>query len=68
MAPLQGLSRRFWLTHVVDEEAEIKAASRLHVAMLRAILEHDPNGAEQVSQELTNYLVDFSFRSLRGAP
>lgn len=65
MAPLQGLSRRFWLTHVVDEEAEIKAASRLHVAMLRAILDRDPDAAEGVSQELNDYLVDFSFRTLR---
>jgi DNA-binding GntR family transcriptional regulator len=49
MAPLQGLSRRFWLTHVVDKETEITSASRLHAAMLRAILARDAQQAEKAS-------------------
>jgi DNA-binding GntR family transcriptional regulator len=65
MAPLQGLSRRFWLTHVIDNEAEIKAASKFHSAMLRAILDRDRDAAEGLSKDLNDYLVDFSFRTLR---
>ncbi|HET8599446.1 MAG TPA: GntR family transcriptional regulator [Segeticoccus sp.] len=65
IAPLQGLSRRFWFNHVVDEETEIKAGSSLHTAILRAILDRDPDAAEAASHELNNYLVDFSYATLR---
>lgn len=65
MAPLQGLSRRFWLTHVIDEGAEIGVASKFHSAMLRAILDRNPDAAEEASTGLNDYLVDFSFRTLR---
>lgn len=65
MAPLQGLSRRFWFTHVVDEALEIKAGAQLHTAILRAILDRDPQGAEKVSHDLNDYLVEFSYTSLR---
>lgn len=66
MAPLQGLSRRFWCAHVIDELAEITAGAQLHGAILRAILDRDPDKAEIASRELNDYLVDFSYRSLRG--
>lgn len=65
MAPLQGLSRRFWFTHVVDEDAEIKKGAHLHVAILSAILAEDPDAAEAASHELNDYLVEFSYQSLR---
>lgn len=64
IAPLQGLSRRFWFSHVVDEEAEIKAGASLHTVILRAILARDADAAEQASYELNDYLVDFSYAAL----
>jgi DNA-binding GntR family transcriptional regulator len=65
MAPLQGLSRRFWFTHVVNEAVEIKTGAQLHSAILRTILDRDPLAAEQASHELNDYLVEFAYRSLR---
>jgi DNA-binding GntR family transcriptional regulator len=65
MAPLQGLSRRFWYTHVVDEETEIKSGANLHVAILQAILGRDPDAAEAASHDLNDYLVSFSYATLR---
>jgi DNA-binding GntR family transcriptional regulator len=65
MAPLQGLSRRFWFTHVVEEETEIKKGAQLHTAILQAILAKDPDTAESASHELNDYLVEFSYDSLR---
>lgn len=66
MAPLQGLSRRFWLAHVVDEESAIAAGSRLHTAILRGIVDGDADKAEQASHALNDYLVDFSYAALTG--
>lgn len=65
MAPLQGLSRRFWFAHVVDEDADIKTGSALRVAIIRAVLERDADAAQAASLELNDYLVDFSYASLR---
>lgn len=64
IAPLHGLSRRFWLTHVVDEETEIKSGATLHLTILRAILERDPDTGEAAARELNDYLVDFSCAAL----
>jgi DNA-binding GntR family transcriptional regulator len=68
MAPLQGLSRRFWITHVVDAEAEIKTGADLHVAILRSIVDANPDAAEAASIELNDYLVDFTLATLRPVP
>ena len=65
MAPLQGLSRRFWFTHVVDDVAEIKTGADLHTAILQAILDKDPDAAEAASRALNDYLVEFAYDSLR---
>jgi DNA-binding GntR family transcriptional regulator len=64
MAPLQGLSRRFWITHVTDVDTEIKSGANLHVAILNAILERDPDAAEAAALNLNDYLVDFSYATL----
>lgn len=64
MAPLQGLSRRFWFTHVTDVDTEIKAGATLHVAILRAILGREPDAAEAAALDLNDYLVDFSYATL----
>ena len=64
MAPLQGLSRRFWFTHVTDVDTEIKAGANLHVAILKSILARDADAAEEAALELNDYLVDFSYATL----
>lgn len=64
MAPLQGLSRRFWFTHVVEEDAEIKAGATLHSTLLVSIVSGDVDGAEAASHALNDYLVDFAYASL----
>lgn len=65
MAPLQGLSRRFWITHVQDEQAEISHGSRLHAQILRAILDRYPEAAEKASHALNDYLVQFAYSTIR---
>ncbi|MDQ0145564.1 MULTISPECIES: GntR family transcriptional regulator [Pseudarthrobacter] len=65
MAPLQGLSRRFWITHVRDEQAEISQGSRLHAQILRAILNRETEDAEKASHALNDYLVEFAYRTVR---
>jgi DNA-binding GntR family transcriptional regulator len=64
MAPLQGLSRRFWFTHVTDVETEIKTGANLHVAILKAILGRDADAAEIAALELNDYLVEFAYATL----
>ncbi|MEV8042108.1 GntR family transcriptional regulator [Arthrobacter sp. NPDC080082] len=64
MAPLQGLSRRFWITHVRDEQAEISQGSSLHARILHAILDRDSEGAEKASHALNDYLVEFAYRTI----
>lgn len=68
MAPLQGLSRRFWIGHVHDEEQEIATGGNLHRAMLGAITEGDDEAAQAYSRALNDYLTDFALSTLRGGP
>jgi DNA-binding GntR family transcriptional regulator len=65
MAPLQGLSRRFWFTHVIDQQTEITTGSKLHSQILQAIIERDPDAAEAASMSLNDYLVEFAHGSLQ---
>lgn len=60
MNPLQGLSRRFWLAHVVDGPEEVRSGKQLHLPMLRAILARDAETAQQASLQLNDYLVSFA--------
>lgn len=64
MAPLQGLSRRFWLAHVVDVEAEVATGAKLHRGILDAIVAGDPDRGERASIALNDYLVRFTYDSL----
>ncbi|MET4078668.1 GntR family transcriptional regulator [Janibacter sp. UYMM211] len=65
LAPLQGLSRRFWYAHVVDERAEVKAGGDHHTSILHAVLDRDTQSAEAASHALNDYLVEFSYATLR---
>ncbi|GAA3689185.1 hypothetical protein GCM10022376_31090 [Yimella lutea] len=54
IAPLQGLSLRFWFSRV--ESAEIAMGSRLHAMMLQSVLDSDSDSAEKASLALNDYL------------
>lgn len=68
MAPLQGLSRRFWFANLRDVRAELKRGAQLHTTTLRAIYHGDENAAAAASLELNDYLTEFAYRSLRRLP
>ncbi|MFB8387251.1 GntR family transcriptional regulator [Microbacterium sp. NPDC055910] len=64
MAPLQGLSRRFWFSHVKDPDAELARAGALHAAILAAIAAHDEDAAVAASIDLNDYLIAFTYATL----
>jgi DNA-binding GntR family transcriptional regulator len=65
MAPLQGLSRRFWFANLRDVAADLRDGADRHVAILRAIHDQDAKAATRASLALNDYLVDFAHRTLR---
>jgi DNA-binding GntR family transcriptional regulator len=65
MAPLQGLSRRFWFANLRNVAAELRDGAARHVAILRAVHAQDPDAAGQASLALNDYLVEFAHRTLR---
>jgi len=65
MAPLQGLSRRFWFANIRDLSEELRNGTRLHAATLRAICHGDEEGAAAASLALNDYLTEFAYRTLR---
>jgi DNA-binding GntR family transcriptional regulator len=64
MAPLQGLSRRFWFANIQDADKEMAAARGLHIRILRAICAGEENDASEASRKLNDYLVDFAYVTL----
>ncbi|MBT2523431.1 GntR family transcriptional regulator [Arthrobacter sp. ISL-28] len=64
MAPLQGLSRRFWFAHVKDPDAEIATARSMHLRILRAICAGKESEAMTASRKLNDYLVEFAYGTL----
>lgn len=67
MAPLQGLSRRFWFSHMRDVPAELQIGAQFHGAILRAICCGDETEAQAAALRLNEYLIDFTYRTL-GTP
>ena len=65
MAPLQGLSRRFWLAHLRDAPGEIRRGSAHYLAILKAIAAGDRRAAERSSLSLNDYLVEFAYATIR---
>lgn len=66
MAPLQGLSRRFWLAHLREDGLhDVRRGAAHYVAILRAILAREPDAAEQASRALNDYLVEFAYATIR---
>lgn len=64
MRPLQSLSRRFWLAHVVDQEQEIRTGSHYHLSLLQAILDSDKEAGIAASLGLNDYLHNFARSTL----
>lgn len=64
MAPLQGLSRRFWFANLRDVAADLRDGADRHIAILRAIHDQDAERAAQASFALNDYLVEFAHRTL----
>lgn len=69
MAPLQGLSRRFWFGNLADPANDLVEAARLHHGILTAIAAGDEDAAEAASIALNDYLFTFTYATLpqRGA-
>ncbi|MFM9974430.1 MAG: GntR family transcriptional regulator [Beijerinckiaceae bacterium] len=66
MAPLQGLSRRFWLAHVRDDGAnEVRIGAAYYMSILNAVIAREPATAEQASLALNDYLVEFAYATIR---
>lgn len=64
MAPLQGLSRRFWFGNLTSPEADLARAAQLHHDILAAIADADGDTAESASLALSDYLFDFTYATL----
>ncbi len=63
MAPLQGLSRRFWFAYK-NESSDLADAANLHATILRKIVEGDPVAAVEASYALNDYLTDMARRTI----
>lgn len=64
MAPLQGLSRRFWFGNLTDPHQDLAQAGTLHNAILAAISAGDAEAAETASLALSDYLFAFTYATL----
>jgi DNA-binding GntR family transcriptional regulator len=56
---LNGLSRRFWYAHY-KQAADLPRTARLHAAVARAIAGEDEKGAAAASDELIDYIQEFT--------
>jgi len=63
MAPLQGLSRRFWFANK-NASNDLTQAASLHASVLRAVCHTDTSEAVDASHQLNDYLTDMVYRSL----
>jgi DNA-binding FadR family transcriptional regulator len=60
---LNGLSRRFWYANY-ERSADLPRAARLHAAVARAIGNQDDKGAAAASDELIDYVQEFTRRTI----
>lgn len=63
MAPLQGLSRRFWFAYK-NESSDLSDAAHLHAEILRKIVAGDPIAAVEASYALNDYLTTMARRTI----
>jgi DNA-binding GntR family transcriptional regulator len=64
LAPLQGLSRRFWFGNLRAPDDDLKKAAHLHHDILAAIAAGDAEAAESASIALSDYLFAFTYDTL----
>ncbi|ANI41554.1 GntR family transcriptional regulator [Mycolicibacterium vaccae] len=64
MAPLQGLSRRFWFGNMTSPSEDLGRAAQLHHDILASIADGDGDAAEAASLALSDYLFDFAYSTL----
>lgn len=64
MAPLQGLSRRFWFAYK-NGSSDLQKATSLHSQVLRAVCHTDANEAVAASLKLNDHLTDVAYRSIQ---
>lgn len=64
MAPLQGLSRRFWFGNLSASADDLSRAAQLHHDILRAVAAGDGDAAESASIALSDYLFSFTYATL----
>lgn len=64
LAPLQGLSRRYWFANLDAAEESIVSAACHHHDILRAVHDGDPLRAAEGSRHLNDYLTQHAYRSL----
>lgn len=64
MAPLQGLSRRFWFGHLPNPSEDLSQAAQLHHDILAAIASGKADEAHAASIALSDYLIDFTYATL----
>ncbi|WP_320109145.1 GntR family transcriptional regulator [Brevibacterium sp. JSBI002] len=67
LLPLQNLSRRYWISNIVDVEKEIAASSGCHLRMLKGAADMDVDAAEKAAYDLNDYLVDYATRAAQMA-
>jgi DNA-binding GntR family transcriptional regulator len=60
---LNGLSRRFWYAHY-KQAADLPRTARLHAAVARAIADEDERRAASASDELIDYMQEFTRRTI----
>jgi len=65
MAPLQGLSRRFWFANLQDPKTDVQTAATFHSEILRAVVDGNEEKSVVASHRLTDYLTEFAFETLR---
>ncbi len=63
MGLMHGLSRRFWYFHY-KEVADLPLCAKLHADLARAIWQLDSEGAAVASDQLMDYIEDFTRASL----
>ncbi len=63
MQLMQGLARRFWYQHY-RQTLNLKRCAHLHAVVARAIAEGDPDRAANASDQLIDYMSEFTRASI----
>jgi len=64
---MNALSRRFWYVHY-RETADLPHCARLHATVARCIADGDPEGAEEASDRLIDYVETFTRATISPGP